>query len=142
MFTLAVLSQFITPPFPCNTCSTSLFNMFWAALNMLWICFMFILKKLAKLQRKSHCGDFGKVVGFQHPNLLKRNSTISVFLEITQTVFICIFQNSYYMESLQIIDKNCSNPLVFFLNMAYIFIHSHRKWKDILSALHYLSEGF
>ena len=52
---------------------------------------------------------------------------MSVFLEITQAIFRCIFQNSYYVESLQIIDKFTSNALVSFLNMAYIFIHSRKK---------------
>lgn len=34
------------------------------------------------------------------------------------------------MESLEIIDLR---PLVILLNMAYIFVHSHKEWKDISS---------
>ena len=48
-------------------------------------------------------------------------------------------QNSYYMLSLQIIEKN---PLVIFLNIANIFMYSLKKRKDILSSLLFLSPWF
>ena len=35
------------------------------------------------------------------------------------------------MESLEIIDKFYSSPLVIFLDMDDIFMHSHKKLKDI-----------
>ena len=47
---------------------------------------------------------------------------MSVFLGITEIIFWRIFQNSYYMESLQMIYRFYSSPLVIFLNMAYIFM--------------------
>ena len=65
-------------------------------------------------------------------------------------MFWCIFQNSYYhgsiirtklpcynMESLQIIDKFFSGPLVIFLNMTYIFVYSYKP-----SFFHFLSPWF
>ena len=79
----------------------------------------------------------GKVVGFQNLNLLKWNSTIRVFLGITEIIFWCIIENSYYMESFKIIDKFHSSHLVILLNVAYIYIQSHKKWKDISSSLHF-----
>ena len=63
---------------------------------------------------------FGKV-GLQHPNLLNWNPTMR-FSGITKTIFWWIFQNSYYMKSLQISDEFCSGSLAIFLNMAYIFM--------------------
>ena len=77
---------------------------------------------------------FGKV-GLQHPNLLKWNPTMR-FLGVTEIIFWWIFQNSYYMESLQIIEKFCSGPLAIFLNMAYIFMqvigNAKQSFADVL----------
>ena len=49
---------------------------------------------------------------------------------ITEITFWWIFQNSYYMESLQIIHKFCAGPLAIFLNMAYIFMQVKRNAKQ------------
>ena len=96
-----------------------------------------ILRKFAKLQKKKKkklrwcvllCN-----IGLQHPNLLKRNSTMNVFLGITETIFLWIFQNRYYMESLQIISKICLGPLAIFLNMAYIFMQVKRNTKHLFA---------
>ena len=47
-----------------------------------------IIKKFAELRKKKLCRSFfGKVVGLQHPNLLKFNHIISVFLGITGIMF-------------------------------------------------------
>ena len=50
---------------------------------------------------------FGKVVSSQHPNLLKWNPRIS--FGIIEIIFWSVFQNTYYMESLLIINKSCSS---------------------------------
>ena len=58
------------------------------------------------------CGKFfGKVLGLQQSNLLNWNPTTSVYLGITKIIFLCILQNSHYMESLHIIDEFCSHGL-------------------------------
>ena len=63
--------------------------------------FRSLLKKFAKLQRKKPWWRFfGKVVSLQHPNLVKWNPTISIFLGITEIIFWFIFQNSYYMTEI------------------------------------------
>ena len=51
-------------------------------------------------------------------------------------------QNGYHMEYLQIIDNFSSSLLVVFVNMACIFMDSHKKRKDNLSFLHFLSTWF
>ena len=91
---------------------TFLLNVFWAIHQELF--FLPILKK------NPWWSSFGKVVGLQHPSLLKWNPKISVFLGVTDIVFWGIFGYSYYMESLQIIVKFCSSHLMVFLNMPYI----------------------
>ena len=89
------------------------------------------MKKL--LISKVKKGDevfFGKVVGLHYLNLLKWNSVISAqFLGITEVMFWCIFENSCYMESLEIVDNLYSSPLMIFLDIAYIFMHSHKNGK-------------
>ena len=104
----------------CSSCLTSLLNMFWAIKQELF--FMLILRKFAKLQRKKKKNSDGvffcKVVVLQHPNLMKWSG----FFAITGIMFWWIFHNSYYMESLQLIDKLCSSPLVIFLNIAYAYL--------------------
>ena len=86
-------------------------------------------------KKKSDVAFFDKVVNLQHPNLLKWNPTMNVFLGVTEFIFWWLLENIYNMESLQIIDKFCSSPLVIFLNMAYIFIQVIRNGK----AFHRLS---
>ena len=54
----------------------------------------------------------------------------SVFLGITESSFWWIFRNSYYIESLQIIDKFCIGPWAIFLNMGYIFMQVIRNVKQ------------
>ena len=99
-----------------------------------------ILKKFAELKKEPWWSSFGKAVGLQHPNLLKRNPKMSVLLGVTDIIFWGISGNSYYMESLQIIDKFCSSHLLIFLNMAYLQSQrSYKKPKDIQSSLHFLS---
>ena len=71
---------------------------------------------------------FCKVVVLQHPNLIKWSG----FFAITGIMFWWIFHNSYYMESLQLIDKFCSSPLVTFLNIAYIFMQVIRNGKTFI----------
>ena len=114
----------VLPPLPWSICLTSLLHMSCTIPQELH--FMSILRKFSKLRKNIF---FGKVVGLQHPNLLKGNPAMSVFLSIVEIIFWWIFQNSYYMESLQIIDKFCSSPLVIFLNMAYIFMSVIRNRK-------------
>ena len=55
-----------------------------------------ILKKFAKLKKKKRKKNqkqnrdgvaFGKVVGLQHTNLLKRSPKMSVFLEMIEIIF-------------------------------------------------------
>ena len=82
---------------------------------------MSFLRKFTKLLKKPWWNSL-KVADLVHPNLLKWNPTMSVFLEITEIIFWWIFQNSYYIESFQIIDKICSGRLVIFLKLGYIFI--------------------
>ena len=67
---------------------------------------MSFMKKSAKFQRKNP-GEvsFGEVVGLQRANLLKWNPAMSGFLGLCEITFWCIFQNGYYMESLQIIGE-------------------------------------
>ena len=65
---------------------------------------------------------FGKFVRLPHPNLLKWKPTMNAFLGITEIMFWWVFQSSYCMESLQIIDKFCLSLSVIFLNKAYIFL--------------------
>ena len=126
----------------CSTGLTSLLNIFWAIQQKLF--FLPFLKKICQTPKKKNRDElfFGKVIGLQHRNLLKWNFTISVFLGITEIIFWCIFENNY-MESWEIIDEFYLRSLVIFLNMAYIFLHSHdKKWKDISSPLHFLSQWF
>ena len=84
-----------------------------------------ILRKLLKEKRDGFL--FGNVVSLQRRNLLKSNPTI--IFGITEISFWWIFQNSYYMESLQIIDKFFPSFLVIFSNMAYIFMQVIRNEK-------------
>ena len=112
----------ISTPFPrsllYNTCLTSLHNMFWAIQHEL--LFMSILKEFTKLQERKTVMEFlfSKVIGSHHPNLLKWNPRMSVFLGITEILIWWTFQNSYYLESLQ----NFYNffPWVTFSNMGFI----------------------
>ena len=67
---------------------------------------------------------------------------MNVFHGITGMIFLGIFYYNYFMESMQIIDKFCASPLVIFLNMAYIFHCSRRKWRDFPFSLHFLSPLF
>ena len=112
----------ISTPFPrpllYGTCLTSLHNMFWAIQHEL--LFMSILNKFAKLQERKTVMEFlfSKVIGSHHPNLLKWNPRMSVFLGITEILIWWTFQNSYYMESLRIAYKFF--PLVIFSNMGFI----------------------
>ena len=47
-----------------------------------------IPRKFAKLKKNNHNEVFfGKVSGLQHPDLLKRNPTMSVFLRIPEIIF-------------------------------------------------------
>ena len=78
---------------------------------------MYILKKLAKFQKKNICG---KVIGLQYQNLQKWNMVLNVFLEIEEIIFYSVFQSSCYRESLQINDKFCSSSLVIFLSMVWM----------------------
>ena len=126
------------PPFlVCSTCLTSLLNMFWAIQQGLF--FMSTIRKICQIPKtKENVIDlFCKVVGLQHPNLLKWSPTVGVFLGITEIIFWWIFHNIYHMKSLQISDKFCSNLLVIFLNMAYTFA-SRKKRRDISSFFHFL----
>ena len=88
-------------------------NIFWAIHQEL-----FFMSILTKNKSSNLWISFGKIVGLQHPNLLQWNSTISVFLGITDIIFWDIFGNSYHIKSFQIIDKSCLIPLMIFLNMA------------------------
>ena len=120
----------------CSTCLTFLLNVFLT----IHLVFLSILKKFTELKKEPWWSSFGKVVGLQHPNLLKRNPKMSVLLGVTDIIFWGISGNSYYMESLQIIDKFCSSHLLIFLNMAYLQSQrSYKKPKDIQSSLHFLS---
>ena len=58
-----------------------------------------------------------------------------IFIGITEIIVWCIFQNSYHMETLQIIYNFFSSAAVIVSNVAYIFMHNHKKQKDILSSL-------
>ena len=137
-FSCSSIATPVPPPLLCSTCLTFLLNIFWTIHQEYF--FLSILKKFAKLKKEPWWSSFGKVVGLQHPNLLKWNPKISVFLGVTDIIFWGIFGNSYYMESLQIIDKFCSSHLMIFLNMAYIeSLRSYKKPKDIQSSLHFLS---
>ena len=80
-----------------------------------------LLGKFAKLKKNRDGAFFGKIVGLRHLHYPKWNPTMRVFLGITEMILFWIFQDSYYMESLQIIDKFSSSHLIVFLNMAYIF---------------------
>ena len=58
---------------------------------------------------------FGKAVGLQRPNsnpISKWNPTMVIFIGITEIIVWCIFQNSYHMETLQIICNFFSNAAV------------------------------
>ena len=79
-----------------------------------------LLGKLAKLKKTVMKLFFDKIVGLRHPHYPKWNPTVRVFLGITEMISFWIFQNSYYMEYLQITDKFCSSHLIILLNMAYI----------------------
>ena len=111
--------------FRCNSCTctsrlyllslltlTSLLNIFWAIHQELF--FMSLLKKNCQIPKKIAVVKFFfffcKVVGLQHRNLLKWNSTINVFLGIAE-ISRCNFEDSYYTESLEIIDKIYSSHL-------------------------------
>ena len=113
---------------------------------------MLILRKFDTLQKKNKNKkktnkrnammiffSFGKVVGLQHLNLLKWNPMVSVFHGVTEIIFWWIIQNSYYIESLQMIDKFYSCSLIVFLTMAYIFIKLIRNGKSFhrLSIFYY-----
>ena len=106
----------------CYSCLVLyLHDIIWAIHQELF--FMSILKKFVKLQKKkTRWSYFGKVVGLQHPNLLKWNATIRVFLVITDIMFWGIFRNSNYMEPLQITDKFCSSSSVIFQHVSHIVI--------------------
>ena len=67
-----------------------------------------LLGKFAKLKKDRDGAFFGKIVGLRHLHYPKWNPTLRVFLGITEMILFWIFQDSYYMESLQIIDKFCS----------------------------------
>ena len=103
------ISSPVLPSLLCSTCLTFLLNIFWAIHQELFS--ISILKKIAKLKKKTtkskkkNRRGVGKVVGLQHPDLLKWNPTISVFLGITEIIFSGILFISYIMESLQIIDR-------------------------------------
>ena len=61
-----------------------------------------------------------------HRFLFSQTPIMNVIHRISKIIFWCVFQYSYHMESLQIIDKFCSSPLVIFLSIKYIFQHSHK----------------
>ena len=86
--------------------------------------FMSILKNLWNSKKNLWWVFLGKVLGLQHPNLLKWKPRVSVFLGITDITCWDILQNSCYIESLQITEKFCSSPLRIFQNMAYILVIS------------------
>ena len=126
------------PGFLFGTCLTFLLNIFWTIHQEQFFCQFW--KKFAELKKELRWSSSGKVVGLQHPDLLKWNSQISVLLGVTNIIFWGIFRSSYYMESLQMIDKFCSSHLMIFLNMAYISSQrSYKKPKGIKSSLHLLS---
>ena len=115
------------PPLLCSTCLTFLLNIFWTIHQEYF--FLSILKKFAKLKKEPWWSSFGKVVGLQHPNLLKWNPKISVLVGVTDIIFWGIFGNSYYMESLQIIDKFCSSHLMIFHDLYIVVSVVIRNWK-------------
>ena len=91
--------------------------------------FLSILKKFTKLKKEPWGSSFGKIVGLQHPNLLTWDPKLSVFLGVTDIIFWGIFGNSYYMESLQIIDKFCSSHLMIFHDLYIVVSVVIRNWK-------------
>ena len=136
-----------------STCLSSLLSRFWAiqldslccSLCLFWENSTHSKKKQKQTNKQKKCHDdfffffFGKVIGLQHVNLLKWNPTVSVFHGVTEIIFWWIIQNSYYMQSLQIIDKFDSCSLIVFLTMAYIFIKLIRNGKSFhrLSTFYY-----
>ena len=118
VFFCSSISTPFSRPLLYSTCLTSLHNMFWAIQQELF--FISILKEFTKLQERKTVMEFlfSKVIGSHHPNLLKWNPRMSVFLGITEILIWWTFQNSYYMESLRIAYKFF--PLVIFSNMGFI----------------------
>ena len=118
VFFYSSISTPFSRPLLYSTCLTSLHNMFWAIQQELF--FISILKEFTKLQERKTVMEFlfSKVIGSHHPNLLKWNPRMSVFLGITEILIWWTFQNSYYLESLQ----NFYNffPSVTFWNMNFI----------------------
>ena len=111
-FSSSIASSF-PPLLLCRICLTSLPNILWAIHQELF--FMPILRKIAKFQKqKAWWHFFGKFT--------KVESYDVFFLGSTEIILGWIFQDSYYMKSLQINAKFCSSSLVFFLSMAYILI--------------------
>ena len=123
---------------PCKSMRKLIWLNSWnSCAKFVLICSLCVLWRKNCQTPKKKTVFLGNIVGFQHLNLLKWNSTIRVFLGITEIIFWCIIENSYYMESFKLIDKFHSSHLVILLNMAYIYIQSHKKWKDISSSLHF-----
>ena len=80
---------------------------------------------------------FGKVIGSYHQNLLKWNPTGSAFLGTTEILFWWTFQNSYYMESLQMIYKFCSSPMVTFFETWISYWWYTNQWVTVTSKYPY-----
>ena len=121
----------VTPTLLCSTCITFLLNIFWGIHQELF--FMFIPKKIAKLQKENRGGAF-----------LKKLLAYSIQIFWMELHDKCLPWNHwyhismYFPESFQIIDKFCSSPLMIFLNMAFKHKRSDKKWKDISSFLEFL----
>ena len=120
----------IPPPLFFSTSLTSLLKMFWAIQQELFFLFW---KNFPISQEKNH-GRVFWVKWLAHSIQICWSGTQRW---ITEIKFWYIFQNSYYMESLQVTDKFCLRPLVIFPNMAYIFINSHKKSFHLLCIFHH-----
>ena len=134
------IAAHVAPSLTCSTCLNFSLNVLSCSERGIIYIFSETISSIQK--KKPWSNFFRKFVGLQLPDLLKRNPTMSAFFGITEMTFWCIFQNRFDMESLKMIDKSCSSSLIIFLNMAYIFIWSHKKWEDISTAFNFLLSWF
>ena len=103
----------VLSPLLCSTCLTLLFNMFCWAINQ-ELCFMSILKIIAKLKRKKTVVEFfWKSRWLTVSRFAQAESHNDFFLGIIE-VIICSISRIAITQSLQIFDKFCRVLWLFF----------------------------